>query len=121
LGTADIRLNTKKGTGFVTNVYVREEERGKGLGTRLMEGVEDFLVDYGSVSLTVNLKNKAAMSLYRRRGYTIPDIDNAVAILGKITGLNPLISMRKDLWYLPLKGKPNISTDKLNLQPSFIR
>jgi ribosomal protein S18 acetylase RimI-like enzyme len=100
LGTADVRVNTKKRTGFVTNVYVREEERGKGLGTRLITGVEDFLGDFDSVdsvSLNVNVKNVAAMSLYRRCGYVIPGIDYAVAEIGKATGLSLLVSMRKDL------------------------
>jgi GNAT superfamily N-acetyltransferase len=99
LGTVDVRISTKKRTGFVMNVFVREEERGKGLGTRLIKGVEDecFLGDLKSVSLNVNLKNVAAISLYRRCGYIIPGIDHVVALIGNVTGLNLLISMRKDL------------------------
>lgn len=100
LGTADVRVNNNTGIAHVTNVYVREEARGNGLGKRLMNGIDELVVAnetirIGAMSLDVNTQNLAAISLYRRCGYSTPGIHSAVSLVGKYTGLDLQISMKK--------------------------
>jgi len=99
LGTADLKWNDNTGIGYVMNVYVREEARGKGVGKRIMKGVEDYASDRRTeaVRLEVDTQNMAAVSLYRQCGYTTPGIHSITSLLGQLTGLNLRISMTKKI------------------------
>jgi ribosomal protein S18 acetylase RimI-like enzyme len=57
--------------GFIHNVYVREPDRGEGIGSGLIEAAEDALASMGAdaVALESMAENEAARSFYRRRGY----------------------------------------------------
>jgi ribosomal protein S18 acetylase RimI-like enzyme len=58
---------------FVDELYVRPERRGKGLGTRLLDRLEDEARQAGStaVHLEVADVNARAQRLYERRGYRL--------------------------------------------------
>lgn len=81
VGSADLTPNDG-GTNVVTNVFVRPDLRGKGIGKRLMvEGIEIVLADElparnlveagnkAVLSLDVYTRNTAAIKLYQKLGY----------------------------------------------------
>ncbi|MFC6718503.1 GNAT family N-acetyltransferase [Natrialbaceae archaeon GCM10025810] len=57
--------------GHLSNLYVVPEFRGRGIGTRLLEAVEDALADRGvdAVILEAMAGNEAARRFYGRAGY----------------------------------------------------
>jgi len=57
--------------GVVTNLYVRPEHRGEGVGSALLAAAEDRLRELGvdAVALEVMADNEAARRFYRRAGY----------------------------------------------------
>jgi len=57
--------------GTVTNVYVRPDDRGRGVGRRLLDAAEAALRADGAdvVALEAMADNERARRLYRRRGY----------------------------------------------------
>jgi ribosomal protein S18 acetylase RimI-like enzyme len=57
--------------GIITNLYVRPERRGEGIGSALLSAAEDTLRERGidAVALEVMADNKAARRFYRRAGY----------------------------------------------------
>ena len=57
--------------GVVTNLYVRPEHRGDGVGSALLRAAEDRLRELGvdAVALEVMADNEAARRFYRRAGY----------------------------------------------------
>ena len=101
LGTADVR---KKPSGYeVSNVFVRKDSRGSGLGKRLMGGVEELLApavaESGQVevSLDVDTSNVRAVSLYRQCGYDTPSIHSFFSKIGESTGLGFQVLMTKQI------------------------
>jgi len=56
---------------FVDELYVEQEFRGRGIGRRAMEFVEEVARELGvnAVHLEVSRDNDAALELYRRAGY----------------------------------------------------
>jgi GNAT superfamily N-acetyltransferase len=59
-------------TGRISVMVVAEEARGTGLGTRLLDAIEDALVARGAtrLELTSNLRRAEAHAFYERRGWT---------------------------------------------------
>ena len=57
--------------GVVTNLYVRPEHRGDGVGSMLLEAAENRLRKLGAdaIALEVMADNEAARRFYRRAGY----------------------------------------------------
>jgi ribosomal protein S18 acetylase RimI-like enzyme len=57
--------------GFVDDLYVRPEHRGKGLGTRALDEVKAFCVEAGvrALHLEVGHDNAVAQGLYRKAGF----------------------------------------------------
>ena len=57
--------------GIVHNIYVREGDRGVGVGTALLSAVERILGERGAdaVALQAMAANEAARRFYRRNGY----------------------------------------------------
>lgn len=57
--------------GVIHNLYVRESQRGEGVGTALVEAAETTLADRGfeAVTLEVMAGNDAARRFYRDRGF----------------------------------------------------
>jgi ribosomal protein S18 acetylase RimI-like enzyme len=79
VGSADLAPKMK-GVNVITNVFVRPDQRGKGLGRRLMvEGIEGFLANNlppenraageAVLSLDVYTHNTPAFKLYEDLGY----------------------------------------------------
>jgi len=57
--------------GVVTNLYVRPEYRGEGVGSALLGAAEDRIRDLGvdTIGLEVMADNERARRFYRRAGY----------------------------------------------------
>lgn len=57
--------------GTVTNVYVRPDDRGQGVGGGLLDAAETALRAHGAdvVAIEAMADNERARRLYRRRGY----------------------------------------------------
>ncbi|GAB7017684.1 N-acetyltransferase family protein [Halostagnicola bangensis] len=57
--------------GFLSNLYVRPAYRGQGIGTALLETVEEALVERGADDLILETmaENERARRFYRRAGY----------------------------------------------------
>ena len=56
--------------GFIYDIYVKEEFRGKGIGTMLMEKAENYCREkkYPRLSLMVSADNQRAVNLYAKMG-----------------------------------------------------
>lgn len=57
---------------WIEDIYIREEYRGKGYGKRLMEVIDQKVLEEGKDSLFVNVipRNTSAISFYRACGFT---------------------------------------------------
>ncbi|ELY43465.1 GNAT family N-acetyltransferase [Natronorubrum sulfidifaciens] len=66
-GTLDLDVTR----GHLSNIYVEPNYRGRGIGTALLEAVEDALADRGveALALEVMADNEAARRFYARQGY----------------------------------------------------
>eukprot|EP00978_Attheya_sp_CCMP212_P010036 scaffold24032_cov49-Attheya_sp.AAC.6 len=114
VGTADLNIRR----GLVNNVYVQDRIRGRGIGTRLMQGVECELIYQRSkkdsstnhqnnddnnnqkpttLRLTVETTNAPAVALYKRLGFQTPGVHALTAAISSATGLTLLIEMTKQL------------------------
>ncbi|MCX7597635.1 MAG: GNAT family N-acetyltransferase [Armatimonadetes bacterium] len=61
------------GAGMVRSLAVRPSHRRQGIGSRLMDAVEDLARQRGlkALVLLVRPDNEAALAMYRKRGYTV--------------------------------------------------
>lgn len=57
------------GSVYVSGIAITEEFRGLGIGTLLLDKIEDGVVPNGEVSLICFEQNARAMALYRKRGF----------------------------------------------------
>ncbi|MFP5486903.1 MAG: GNAT family N-acetyltransferase [Acidimicrobiia bacterium] len=64
------------GYGMIEWLFVRDDQRGSGLGTRLVRAAEEEAVRRGCVVMRVNTHTFQAPDFYRRLGYD--DIGEAV-------------------------------------------
>ena len=57
--------------GLIRNIYVRPDDRNRGIGTALLEAAESHLADRDAdtVALEVMADNEPARRFYRRHGY----------------------------------------------------
>mmetsp|Transcript_9446 Transcript_9446/g.16928 ORF Transcript_9446/g.16928 Transcript_9446/m.16928 type:complete len:215 (-) Transcript_9446:168-812(-) len=102
LGTTDCRIAKKE--VVVNNVFVRADQRGKGIGEKMMlDGVEKLVMTKPSVtakkcSLNVYTNNKAAVRLYQKCGYELSDPLNAFVFwISRITGASLQVAMSKTI------------------------
>jgi len=64
---------------YLEGVYVNPEERGKGYGSRCLKKMGRVLLARSvSISLLVNERNEAALSLYRKAGYQLRSYYNSI-------------------------------------------
>lgn len=59
--------------GYVNNLYVAPQHRGRGLGHRLMQQTDAFFSvhDVHDIRLSVTITNEAAMHLYKAHGFEV--------------------------------------------------
>ncbi len=64
-------------TLFIEDLAVLEEYRGKGIGKKLLEKVQEIAKEQGcdGVELQVNARNQAALEMYRHCGYSEKSIN----------------------------------------------
>ena len=64
---------TEGGEDFVSDLWVSPANEGQGVGSALLEAVEDVVRNrgYPSVRLEVMTVNERALALYRRRGFEV--------------------------------------------------
>jgi GNAT superfamily N-acetyltransferase len=98
VGTTDCRVGSSK--VVVNNVLVRPDQRGQGIGEKMMlEGVEKLVmptVSATKLTLDVYTNNKPAIRLYEKCGFEIADPANAAMFsLSKLTGASLQVSMSK--------------------------
>ncbi|KAG7369807.1 acyl-CoA N-acyltransferase [Nitzschia inconspicua] len=99
VGTTDCRVG--KSEVVVNNVLVRPDQRGQGIGEKMMVGVEELIMPSASTTkLTLNVytDNKPAVRLYEKCGFAISDPANAAVFgLSKLTGANLQVAMSKTI------------------------
>ncbi|KAG7367519.1 acyl-CoA N-acyltransferase [Nitzschia inconspicua] len=99
VGTTDCRVG--KSEVVVNNVLVRPDQRGQGIGEKMMVGVEELIMPSASTTkLTLNVytDNKPAVRLYEKCGFAITDPANAAVFgLSKLTGANLQVAMSKTI------------------------
>jgi len=66
-------LKPKKKVGYINELFVKKEFRGKGVSSKLMEKVLDWFKGQriGFVSLGVFAQNSAAINLYKKFGFEL--------------------------------------------------
>lgn len=102
VGTTDCRVGMSE--VVVNNVLVRPDQRGQGIGEKMMVGVETLVLPTvaantaAATKLTLNVytNNVAAVRLYEKCGFEISDPANAAVFgLSKLTGAALQVSMSK--------------------------
>ncbi len=74
--------------GRITELYVDPLSRRKGVGRRLMQAAEGYLINQGCDALKVEVfaPNEPARRLYASLGYAVRDIDLFKRVPGKTGG-----------------------------------
>jgi len=92
-----IGVHPEEGQLFLSKLYIKLSERGKGYGRKAIEFVEHLAIErkLGIISLTVNRNNSATISIYKKlgfekRGAIVQDIGNGFVMDDYI--------MKKYLW-----------------------
>ena len=59
--------------GYIDAIYVKEEERGKGMGRELLKMAEEFLASQGIkwVELDIYERNVQSVGFYEKMGFKI--------------------------------------------------
>jgi len=104
LGTLDLRSQSN-GSLLIQNVFVSPKARGQGLATRLVQEVERIAVESSDdksekrrrITLSVDTKNRPAVTLYQKCGYETRGINAMVRVLSRFTGIRMVMEMKKDL------------------------
>ena len=116
VGSADLTPKSK-GVNAITNVFVRPDQRGKGIGRRLMvEGIEGVLANNlpqenqasggteAILSLDVYTQNTPAFKLYQNMGYEPSSVMHSGTLaLANALGTNFEVSMSKTVSIDPEK------------------
>ena len=57
--------------GHVTNIAVDEKYRGKGIGSKILEGLIQLCADRNMIAMTLEVRksNEVAQALYRKYGF----------------------------------------------------
>jgi dTDP-4-amino-4,6-dideoxy-D-galactose acyltransferase len=73
-----ITIKVTGGVGNIGLIAVAESQRGRGIGSRLIDAAHRWMIDHGANKATVVTQsaNVPACALYRRAGYTIEHAEN---------------------------------------------
>ena len=68
-----VRPDDEDGRLFLSKIYLKQSERGKGRSTQAMNFLEALTFARGldKIWLTVNRNNDTAMPVYKRRGFQV--------------------------------------------------
>ena len=66
-----IEYNAIYDTIDIVNVFVNEEKRNKGIGTKLLNYLIEHNKDKKNITLEVNCENSIALKLYKKFGFEI--------------------------------------------------
>ncbi len=71
LGCVWWHVDEQKKRGFLFNVYVLEQHRGKGIGHEIMKLMDETLRKKGATHVVLNVSagNRVAQALYEKNGY----------------------------------------------------
>jgi dTDP-4-amino-4,6-dideoxy-D-galactose acyltransferase len=73
-----ITIKVTDGVGNIGLIAVAESQRGRGIGSRLIDAAHRWMIDHGASKATVVTQsaNVPACALYRRAGYTVEHAEN---------------------------------------------
>lgn len=62
--------------GHITNVAIKKEYRGKGLGNKIIDGLIDIAKQREMIGITLEVRasNQVAQSLYKKKGFMITGV-----------------------------------------------
>lgn len=62
--------------GHITNVAIKKEHRGKGLGGKIIDGLIDIAKQKEMIGITLEVRtsNQVAQSLYKKKGFVITGV-----------------------------------------------
>lgn len=62
--------------GHITNVAIKKEHRGKGLGGKIIDGLIDIAKEKEMIGMTLEVRasNQVAQSLYKKKGFMITGV-----------------------------------------------
>ncbi|MCV9884975.1 GNAT family N-acetyltransferase [Metabacillus halosaccharovorans] len=77
IGFIWIKVEKEKKSAFLYEIFIFEEYRGKGLGTKVMKNVEDWLEQEGIYYFKLHVfgRNEGARKLYEELGFEIAGIN----------------------------------------------
>jgi ribosomal protein S18 acetylase RimI-like enzyme len=77
IGFVWIKIEKEKKSAFLYEIYIFEEYRGKGFGTRMMKNVEEWLEQEGIYYFKLHVfgSNEGARKLYEELGFEIAGIN----------------------------------------------
>ncbi|MEK4760718.1 GNAT family N-acetyltransferase [Viridibacillus sp. FSL E2-0187] len=77
IGFIWIKLEKEKKSAFLYEIFIFEENRGKGFGTRVMKNVEEWLKQEGIYYFKLHVfgRNEGARKLYEELGFEIAGIN----------------------------------------------
>jgi ribosomal protein S18 acetylase RimI-like enzyme len=92
---------TRLGAPEIQDVFVREELRGRGIGTELSLAAERLAAErgYDRISISASVSNEGALRLYRRLGYRDADL-GPQQIAGTIVIRGEPVDIDETLLYL---------------------
>ncbi len=66
-----LKISGYERSGYISNVYIKKEFRGKGIACKLVEEVIKWFKQKGATNITLEIykNNKAAINLYQKFGF----------------------------------------------------
>ncbi len=77
-----VEAGPRGATGFIYDLFVEEQSRGRGVATRAMQALEEQAAELGVRSLALHVfgHNLAARKLYEKLGYQITNVNMSKSV-----------------------------------------